>query len=501
MIRAADKVAVVLSGGHMKFSLLFLLVSVFLQSTALASFFDRPDYFENKAIYDEVEEIIELLYDDALTEKERELRLMFKDKKLVPTFKALKIENERRLVEHLKIDGKFTDEHIQALMKERPVIDAFKVTMENDFLGGTDIYYTNGLRVELSFNNPEFEKFFKKLGYDLSDFFLLCSQNIYNTSNNDDGSLRPNEPPNAGVLHCGGAVNSYKMDKTKARLRSMQRIEATLGAIGKYSFAQQVQNGFHRIIGDKEVNWDYQLADRFFVNVGFQKHIKIGEGDLYGNSEPEYNVIINAGGNAGSFTNFVNAGIMINYRLLGTLIDMYVGNKMTPSLIEELAMMSLESRLKRIICGSSNWSLNLFFGADARYVFNNNRLDGSLQHFTESEPLIIDLKAGVVVRYRKVFFELGMVRRSSEWNSTNGSRDAAPHTYGMASLTVRYDNFKELGANVAHPVRWMVDPEYRKKILEENRIRQLIAKEGLKVIYDSGDPKNPKKTFNITCQK
>ncbi|MEN9529343.1 MAG: hypothetical protein RI932_1216, partial [Pseudomonadota bacterium] len=81
MIRAADKVAVVLSGGHMKFSLLFLLVSVFLQSTALASFFDRPDYFENKAIYDEVEEIIELLYDDALTEKERELRLMFKDKK------------------------------------------------------------------------------------------------------------------------------------------------------------------------------------------------------------------------------------------------------------------------------------------------------------------------------------------------------------------------------------------------------------------------------------
>jgi hypothetical protein len=70
----------------------------------------------------------------------------------------------------------------------------------------------------------------------------------------------------------------------------------------------------------------------------------------------------------------------------------------------------------------------------------------------------------------------------------------------MASFTVRYDNFRELGDNFTHPIRWIADPEYRKKKLEENRIRDMIAKQGVKVIYDDGDPKNPKKTLNITCK-
>ena len=190
-------------GDLMKISFLLVALFLFQMNTAEASFFDRPDYFENKAVYDEVDEIIELLHDSSLTEKDRELRLMFKDKKLVPTFRALKVENESRLIQSLKLDAKLTDDEIRAIMSQRPVIDALKITMENDFLGGTDVYYTNGLRIELSFNNPEFEKLFKKLGYDHSDFFFLCGQNIYNTSNNDDGSIRPEEPPNAGVTLAG----------------------------------------------------------------------------------------------------------------------------------------------------------------------------------------------------------------------------------------------------------------------------------------------------------
>lgn len=476
-----------------------LLILILSSSHAFASFFDRPDYFENKALYDEVEEIIEVLYDDTMSEKDRDLRLMYKDKKLVPIFRELKTQNEMKLRESLKLDGNLSDDQIDKILRDRPVIDALKVTMENDFLGGTDVYYTNGLRVELSFNNPKFEEFFRKLGYDHSDFFLLCGQNIYNTSNNDDGSLRPDEPPNAGVLYCGGAVNSYKMDKNKARIRSMQRIEATLGTIGHNSLAEQVQNGFHRIIGDKEVNWDFQLADRFYVNVNFQKHLKIGEGDLYGDSQPEYNVIINAGGNAGSFTNFANAGVLFNYRLLGTLIDMYVGNKMTPSLIEELSMMSVENRLKRLLCHSSNWSLNLYFGGEARFVYNNYRLDGSADHFTDSNPLIIDLKAGVVVRYRKVFFELGLVRRSSEWQNTRGQRDSRPHTFGIASFTFRYDNFKELGDTLIHPIRWLTDHKYRQDILEQKRIKQKLMKDGVTVVIEDENDPTKSKSFTVTC--
>ncbi|MEN9824637.1 MAG: hypothetical protein RI953_382 [Pseudomonadota bacterium] len=476
---------------------LFVVLSAFLLQPAYASFFDRPDYFQNKMIYDEVEEIIEILYDTNLSDHDKELRLVFKDKKLVPVFKALKVENEKRLVASLKSDS-IPDDEIENLLRDRPVIDGLKMTMENDFLAGTDVYYTNGLRVELSFNNPEFEKFFKKLGFDHSDFFFLCGQNIYNTSNNDVDKKRPNEPPNAGVLYCGGAVNSYKMDKDKQRARSMQRIEAQLGTIGRGSYAQQVQNGFHHLIGDKQVNWDYQVADRFYFNVNFQKFVKIGEGDLYGDSNPEYNIIINGGGNAGSLTNYINAGVVFNYRLMGTLIDMYIGNKMTPSLAEELAMMSPENRLKRILC-NSNWSLNLYFGSEAKLVFNNYRIDGSNDYFTTTVPFVVDLKAGVVVRYKRVFFDLGIVRRSSEWNNTNGHHDGPPHTYGMLTITIRFDNFRDLGEQASAPIRWIVDPAYRKKLMEEQKIKDVIARDGLKVVFDSKNPNTPPKELNITC--
>lgn len=471
-----------------------------LPCVGFASFFDRSDYFENKALYDEVSDIIEILYDDNLTEQERMLRLMVKDKSLVPVFKALKTENEKKFRESLRIDG-ISDSDIAKLLKDRPVIDGFKITMENDFLAGTDVYYTNGLRVELSFNNPEFEKFFKNLGFDHSDFFFLCGQNIYNTNNNDIGTRRPEQPPNAGVLYCGGAVNSFKMDKAKSSIRSMQRIEAQIGTIGRGSFAEQVQNGFHRLIGDKEVNWDFQAADRFYFNINFQKYMKVGQGDLYGDSRPEYNIYIHGGGNAGSFTNFANAGLLFNYRLLGSLIDLYVGNKMTPSLAEELAMLSPEARLTRLFCHNDKWSLNLYFGAEAKLVLNNYRLDGNPDYHTAAVPFMIDLKAGVVVRYQRVFFDLGIVRRSSEWSSTDGHRDGPPHTFGMLSVTIRYKDFADLGSQVAHPVRWMTDAKYRQTLLAQRQISDVVRSEGITVIFDTNDPKSPKKEVRITCDK
>lgn len=481
----------------MRIRLLLALLCFLPFNKVFASFVDRPDYFENKKVYDDVEDIIETLYDGDFSDHEREVRLMFKDKKLAPIFQSLKKANEERFVSSLKQEG-ISDEDISAIMKQRPVVDAFKITLENDFLAGTDNFYTNGLRVEIGFNNPEFEKFFKKLGFDHSDFFFLCAQNIYNTSNNDIGTKRPNEPPNAGLLYCGAAVNSYRMDKDKNRARSMQRLEVQVGTIGRGSFAEQVQNGFHRLIGDKQVNWDFQAADRFYFNVNFQKSFKIGEGDIYGNSEPEYNIIINGGGNAGTFTNYLNAGIVFNYRLLGTLIDMYVGNKITPTEIEQLALMSPENRLRRLLCGSK-WSLNLYFGAESKLVYNNYRIDGNSDYNTTTVPFLVDLKAGVVARYNNVFVDLGVVRRSGEWRSTNDSPDGPPHTFGMLSFTIRYNTLRELGEQVSQPTRWIVDPEYRKQVLEEKRIKDLIARDGLKVLFDSADPKAPRKEFNFTC--
>jgi lipid A 3-O-deacylase len=478
--------------------LLTLALSLGFSSMAMASFYDRPDYFDSKEFYDQISDIVETLYSNTLTPKEIELYLRFKDQKLVPVLKALKEENERILADAIKAEAHLSDAEIAKLMRERPTMDALRLTLENDAVAGTDRYYTNGLRFEISFNNPKFEAFFKKLGFDHSDFFLLCGQEIYNTSDRDVSEIMPNEPGNAGVLHCGGAVNSYKMDQDRARNRSMQRLEAQIGVVGRAALAEPVQNAFHALITDKAAKWDYQLGDRFFFNVNFEKYIKVGEGNIYGDSKPEYNVIINGGGNVGTFTNYVNAGVILNYRLLGTLIDMYVGNKLTPSTIEELAMMSPENRLKRILCGS-NWSINLYFGVEGRYVINNYRIDGSDDYDVEVAPLVFDLKGGVVVRYKKVFLELGVVRRASEWNNTAGHHNGYPHTWGTLSLTYTFANYGELGEAMIHPVRWMVDPQYRKKLQGEGAIRKALAKEGITILIDDADTSKPARSVKVTC--
>ena len=235
-------------------------------------------------------------------------------------------------------------------MDERPVIDALKITLENDFIVATDRYYTHGTKIELSFNNKKFEEFFKKLGYKHTDLFFLCKQTIYNQSDRNKEGQIENEPGMHGIAYCGFASNSYKVDEKKGRIKSMDRVEIAFGALGESAFAEQVQNGFHRLIGDKEVNWDYQLSDKFYFHIDFNKYVKVKEGDTNGDSRPDYNIIVSAGGHAGTISNYLNAGVILNYRLIGSLIDMYTGKGTTPSEIERLAMLTPEQRIKEIVC-------------------------------------------------------------------------------------------------------------------------------------------------------
>ena len=372
--------------------------------------------------------------------------------------------------------------------------------MENDVIAKTDHSYTNGLKIEVSFNNKKFEEFFRKLGFDHSDFFVVCGQNIYTDSAGGSSAKIPGEPANAGILYCGGSVNNFKMDKEKARISSLDRFEMQMGAIGKNSFAEQVQNSFHALIQNKAENWESQVGDKFYFNIDFDKYQKVSEGSIYGDYKPEYNVIVNAGGNAGTFTNYLNAGVIFNYRLLGTLIDMYIGNTMTPTLQEELAMMNLENRLKRILC-HSNWSLNLSFGASARYVFNNYRIDGYTNSQTEIVPMVFDLKAGVVLRYKRTFLEFAVNKRTGEWRSLETGGIGYEHVYGSLSIRFAYDSLADLSTLITDPILWSTSPEFRKKMQEKNRLKSILQKEGLKIIYDDQDPKTPLKTLQISCKK
>ena len=51
-----------------------------------------------------------------------------------------------------------------------------------------------------------------------------------------------------------------------------------MGAIGKSSFAEEVQNSFHALINNKAQNWTFQVGDRFYFNIEVGKYKKIAEG-------------------------------------------------------------------------------------------------------------------------------------------------------------------------------------------------------------------------------
>jgi hypothetical protein len=466
----------------------FLLWCLCIAIPAQAAFFDRPDYFSNKALYDEIDDIIEVIYNTEMSEKDRYLRLMVLNPALVETYQKLKIENEKELAKILKRQG-LSDVEIEQKFKQRPVIDAFKIMMENDTINHTDREYSNGVRIELSFNNPGFEDFFKKLGYSHSDFMAFCKHEIHTNSDIGYPDKNPQEPPNTGVLYCGGGVNAYKMDKERRRIKMVDRFEMRLGSFGKYAFGDEVQNGFHKLIRNRAANWDYQLNGAAYLSVAFERNLKIAEGSVWGDSQPEYNIVVNGGAVAGTFASQVSGGVVINFRLLGALIDMYLGQQIPQSKIDMLRAMSFESRVKKTLC-ERDWGVNLFVGGGAKYVFNNQRFDASSLDFnTAHVPVVFNVKAGVMVHYKRAMFELSMTKNSPQWLNTDGFPGDISHAYSSASFTLSEDAIRD-------SLRWMTDKDYRNELKEKNNLRKVLRNEGIKVVYQAD---GSEKSFVLKC--
>ena len=470
---------------------IILILTLCAAQISFGEFWDRPDYQDNKAFYDKVAEIIDILYEDSFENKT--ILLATKDQRLVRTLKALKQSNERMFISLLRNRSALSDQQITDFMSKRRSIEAFKIILENDVLAGTDRYYTHGTQIELSFNNKKFENFLKKLGYKHSDLYFLCRQNLYNTSDRDSTEKLVNEPGNAGIAYCGIGSNNYQTNSEQTRLKYLDRFEIMVGSVGRPSFAKEFQNAFHSLIGDKQVSWRHQVEDKLYVHVKFEKNIKIAEGDLYGSSDPEYNIIVSGAGTAGSINNNIKLGVMINYRLMGSLIDLYIAQSIRPSQLEYLSMMSPETRAREIIC-KKDWSLNIYAGSDIIGVANNNRIDNT-EYNVYSKALIYDLKAGLMLNYRNVYFQLGIVRRSSEWASP-GYKDGPPHTYGILSLTVPFNELEDVGYAFYSPLRWLIDSDFREQEREIREFKKLIRSKGLTVITDPNDPRH---VYNVKC--
>ncbi len=98
----------------------------------------------------------------------------------------------------------------------------------------------------------------------VTSYFVSISQEIY-TPDDKSENVSPLDHPYAGGLYLSIGVN-------QRRDISFERIWLDIGVVGKYSFAQNVQNGIHTSVNtdhNSVIPWSNQVGDEFIMNLHY----------------------------------------------------------------------------------------------------------------------------------------------------------------------------------------------------------------------------------------
>ena len=159
---------------------------------------------------------------------------------------------------------------------------------ENDkYFAGTDRAYTNGLK--LSYLSPDLSTlrspevaapvrlFADALGRFVPDghtykFGFSLGQNIYTPEDTETTAYQPADRPYAAWLYAGVALHVLYPEPSPGRSARLDIFELNFGLVGPSALGEDVQNGFHDLIGVARANgWDNQLRDEPGVNLIYER--------------------------------------------------------------------------------------------------------------------------------------------------------------------------------------------------------------------------------------
>lgn len=125
----------------------------------------------------------------------------------------------------------------------------------------TDRYYVNGLRLRYTSGTDGVPDFLTGVGHAVwgdegsQRFGFDLSQQIFTPADTQAYQPPPDDRPYAGVL-----LGTFSLFQDTPTSRGM--LSLGLGVVGPWALAEQVQNGFHDVIGQGHTNgWHYQLAN------------------------------------------------------------------------------------------------------------------------------------------------------------------------------------------------------------------------------------------------
>jgi lipid A 3-O-deacylase len=302
---------------------------------------------------------------------------------------------------------------------------SFNFLWENDIIGGTDHHYTNG--VELSYLSIEdhlwdwFRSGSSMLpGVDTDDHLRVgvsLGQSLFTPDDTDATLPLPEERPYAGWLYAGVAVIANEGNQ-------LDTYVLNLGVVGPSAYGEEVQNGFHDLIGDGHANgWANQIEDEFGYQLLYEHRWRNIGGGKKQMGPLQLDFSPHVGFSVGNVATYANGGITVR---LGTdLRNDYGVPRIRPSLPGSSFFQPRDGL---------GWYI--FAGIDARAIAYNVFLDGDASTYDVSirkETFVYDGQTGLAVMWRGFRFAYTYVIRSQEFEGQE-----QPDRFGSIGFTFRF---------------------------------------------------------------
>jgi len=284
------------------------------------------------------------------------------------------------------------------MQSERLRFGSISLYTENDkYLGGTDEYYTNGLKLSLlstdlrSFTDESVPSAVRGLSLLFGSWVepdqaykigLTLGQNLYTPSDTSTSVYQPNDRPYAAWLYMGVAFHVYHPGAETGAADRLDVFEINAGVVGPGALGREAQNGFHDVIGSPHAEgWDHQIESEPGMNFVYERKYRFATRNARTGWGAD--VIPHAGLSLGNVFTYANAGF-----------EMRGGWCLPADFGSNLIRPSGDSNGPR----RAPFNILVFAATDGRAMARDITLDGNT--FSDSpsvdkNPFVADLYAGL----------------------------------------------------------------------------------------------------------
>lgn len=284
----------------------------------------------------------------------------------------------------------------------------------------TDRYYTNGIRLGWTSGTDVPPAALQDVSHALwgdgqTRISFDLTQQIYTPTDTRALVPAPGDRPYAGVL-----MGNFALWSDTADTRSMVGIG--LGVVGPAALGEQVQNGFHDLIGqDRNNGWDTQLHDEPVVQLTSARTWRIPTGTVLG---LETDALPNLQAGVGNLRVYAEGGLMM--RLGDGLTSDFGPSRIMPG-----------PNGGDVIRPVQPFAWYVFLGASGQGIAKDLTIEGNDFHDSNSaklRPFVGEFQGGLSLLAFGARLTYSHVVQTQEFRGQKGGL----HQFGSLSLSVRF---------------------------------------------------------------